>query len=57
MPKYVMESEAIEGKTILCVFEHRPSFGEEKTSKRQHAAITGNPAVAVLKQIWEYKEQ
>lgn len=57
MPKYSVENEAIEGKKILCTFERRPSFGTEKNSKRQQVAITGNPATAVLTQIWEYKKQ
>jgi hypothetical protein len=56
MPKYVAENEAIEGKKIFCTFEHRPSFGTEKTSKRQQITIIGNPATATLTQIWEYKQ-
>jgi hypothetical protein len=56
MPKYVAENEAIEGKKIFCTFEHRPSFGIEKESKRQQVAIKGNPATATLTQIWEYKK-
>lgn len=56
MPKYIAENEAIEGKKILCTFERRPSCGIEKESKRQQIAITGNPATAVLTQIWEYTQ-
>lgn len=51
-----MDGEAIEGKKILCFFEARPSFAEDQTSKRKTSTITGNPAVAVLKQIWKYKK-
>ncbi|MCW4006455.1 MAG: hypothetical protein NWF04_07690 [Candidatus Bathyarchaeota archaeon] len=57
MPKYVMENEAIEGKKIFCVFEKRPLYGKEEKSKRSNVSITGNPAVAVVKQVWEYKKK
>jgi hypothetical protein len=56
MTTYVAENEAIEGKEILCVFEHRPSFRIEKASKRQQITTTGNPATATLAQVWEYKQ-
>jgi len=56
MPKYVAESEAIEGRKILCTFERRPSYGTEKGSRRQEITITGNPATATLTQVWEYKQ-
>lgn len=56
MPKYVMENEAIEGKVIYCVFKERPLYGEDEESKRLSVSITGNPAVAVVKQMWEYKK-
>ena len=56
MPNYVMEGEAIEGKQIFCTFEARPSYGSDKNSNQQTATITGNPATAVLKQVWVYKK-
>lgn len=55
MPKYTKEGEMIEGKTILCIFELRPSFGIQKGTGRQTATITGNPAVATIKKVWKYK--
>lgn len=55
MPKYTRGGEMIEGQTILCVFEARPSFGIEKATGRKTATITGNPAVATVKKVWKYK--
>jgi len=57
MPEYHAENEAIEGKKIFCTFEHKPSRGIEKVTKREQITIAGNPATAILTQIWEYKKQ
>ena len=56
MTKYTTENEAIEGKKILCVFEQRPTYGIDKNTKRQSVAITGNPATALVHQVWQYKK-
>jgi len=56
MPKYTREGEAIEGRTIFCTFEDRPSFGFEKATGRQTSTITGNPASAIMRKIWKYKK-
>ena len=57
MPEYHSLDDAIEGKKIICSFEDRPTYGVEKESKREQAAIKGNPATATLSQVWEYKKK
>lgn len=54
LPKYVKELEAIEGKQIFCTFEDRPSFSKEKETGRQEITITGNPATALVDEVWKY---
>jgi hypothetical protein len=56
MTDYHAFDDAIEGRKIICVFEDRPFFGIEKESKRQQVAIRGNPATAILSQVWQYKK-
>ena len=56
LPKYVKELEAIEGKQILCTFEHRPSIGIDKGTGRQQIGIAGNPATASVDKVWKYNK-
>ena len=55
MSEYYRSGDSIEGKEILCVFEHRPSYGVEKNTGRQQVSIRGNPAIAIINKVWKYR--